>query len=204
MSHRVLFLCAFSTASMPKPNKEIKQVYSTIKKYILLLNNLLPNAIGHFWVTSEELYDRLIHAGVSKLLQLAHVTDACRRANTGEKFLAVWKWNNTLWYRSKLVHALDCDKNGDCTKHEVPLEQRHKGQYNSPNLKSTSPQVRININGERDYFVGKNIQELEQLNKALKELEGLDNAAKEAKLSECNECLVIAMKRVHVSNTIMF
>jgi hypothetical protein len=43
---------------------------------------------AHFWVTFEELYERLIHVGVSKLLKAVHVKEACTYADTGQIFLA--------------------------------------------------------------------------------------------------------------------
>ena len=171
--------------SKQNTNTAIKQLSASVRKFILLLNNKLPNSVGRFWVTYEELYERLVHAGVSKLLQVTHVKEACTYANTGQKFLATWKWNNKQYYRSKLVHDHECAINGDCAKNEVPLEQRHKAKSSSPNLKSTSPQTRININAERDYFIGQNIQEFDQLNKALTDLDKMENADRDAKLSEC-------------------
>ena len=99
-----------------------KKLLSTIKTLALQLNNKLPDNVGYYWVTYEELHQRLIHAGVSKLLSLDHVKDAVNRSNKGQRFLAVWTFNNTNYYRSKIIDVKDG------IKVDVPLDQRYKAK----------------------------------------------------------------------------
>ena len=68
--------------------KQIKKLLSLIKQDALKLNNLLPDEVSHFWITSEEFHERLLHAGVSRLLELSHIEDALQHSNKeGEKYV---------------------------------------------------------------------------------------------------------------------
>ena len=61
--------------------------FSVLRKYILPLNNALPEEFGIYWVVAEEIHQRLIHAGVRSSLILEMVEDALRNNNRGEKML---------------------------------------------------------------------------------------------------------------------
>ena len=52
-----------------------------LKKQLLILNNKLPQEIGKLWVTSNELHERLIHAGVHPSLRFEIVQDAIKPFN---------------------------------------------------------------------------------------------------------------------------
>ena len=166
---------------MPSDNaikEDIKKLLSSIKKKIIRLNNHLPADIAHFWVTSTEIYDRLLWAGVSRLLEIGHVEDAVRRLNPDQNLLAVWRWNNTNYYRCKQADL----HHRDGEKIDVPLDQRFKAPTPSPKKKksasmpttpksTTSPKARITINPERDYFLGQNHADFISINRELEELE---------------------------------
>ena len=77
---------------------------TTLKKNLLLLNNELPYENGSIWVTTKELYDRLIHSGVNPSLEFELVKDAVKRFNIDEKYLAVRFFNGVPYYRSKMCH----------------------------------------------------------------------------------------------------
>ena len=152
-----------------------KKLLSTIQNLLLQLNNKLPENLGYYWVTNEELHSRLIHSGVSKLLTLDHVKEAIARSNRAQKFLAVWRFNNTNWYRSKIVDAQDGIK-------VVPLDQRYKtkvtpvkiNRNKSTNMKTTTAgKVRIDIYGDQYYFRLNDIVECKLINEALEQLEDL-------------------------------
>ena len=170
--HSTYYLCMILiTAAMshPSPSPKSNSLLSTIKKNIIILNSKLPESLRGIWVSGIELHDRLIWAGVSKRLKLSHVEDALRRNNIGEVHLAVWKYNLVKYYRCKRAHILEGEKI------TLPVDQRFKTRTPqkkmNANISSTAPRARININPERDYFVGKGVTELEEINEALKMLE---------------------------------
>ena len=67
-----------------------------------------------FWVTADEMHQRLLHLGVRRSLSREMVSGALNRNNDGQKMVAVWKYQDERWYRSKAVHVADA----------VPLDQR--------------------------------------------------------------------------------
>ena len=182
-SHRVLFYQYFHrSAAMDR-----KKLLSTIRTLALQLNNKLPDNVGYYWVTYEELHQRLIHAGVSKLLSLDHVKDALVRSNKGQRFLAVWNFNNTNYYRSKLIDVKDG------IKVDVPLDQRYKAKitpvksnrFKSTNAKTTTAgTTRIDINPARDYFKHNGVVECELINESLERLHELSGKEDDSKISE--------------------
>ena len=109
-----------------------------LKKELLILNNKLPQDIGKLWVTSNELHERLIHAGVHPSLRFDIVKDAIKRLNGDAAFLATRSYLGIRYYRSQICH-LEADPT------DIPSGQRFKN-------KSTGVKNRININPERDYF----------------------------------------------------
>ena len=66
------------------------------------------------WVTADEMHQRLHHLGVRRSLSREMVSGALNRNNDGQKMVAVWKYQDERWYRSKAVHVADA----------VPLDQR--------------------------------------------------------------------------------
>jgi len=129
---------------------------SEIKRNIFPLNNALPDEVVSTWATAEELYNRLIHAGVRQSLTLQMVQDALRRNNTNGKHLKSWEYNKARYFRSASAHKND-EKTG-------PLEQRFK-------LKSTGRQIRVDINPPRNYFNSINNTSFTVINNALQKLE---------------------------------
>ena len=171
---------SFSTDSkqLKELRASIKKKQALIKRNILQLNNKMPESVASFWVTTEEMHDRLIHAGVSRLLRLDHVKDAVKRFNTNGIFLAVHTQSNTQYYRSQRHHAKD--------EGTVAIDQRYKpitpkkmSKAASIIPKSTSPKARLSIKPERDYFKGESIPEFESINMALENLEDMENKVKQ-------------------------
>lgn len=142
----------------------IKKNKAIIKKNILLLNNLLPEKLGVFWVTGEELRDRLVHSGVQSSLSLKIVQESLQRNNPNEMYLKPWKYNNVLYFRSTAVHNEANEK-----ENILPNEQRFKTG------KSTGRDNRVSISPSRNYFVGSNNVNTHNLlkltNQALEDLE---------------------------------
>ena len=84
------------------------------RSLILPLNNAIPEKFGTFWVTAEEMHQRLLHVGVRRSLSRTMVLEALRRNNTAQKMIAVWRHGDDYWYRSRAVDAADA----------VPADQR--------------------------------------------------------------------------------
>ena len=55
------------------------------RSLILPLNNAIPEKFGTFWVTAEEMHQRLLHVGVRRSLSRTMVSEALRRNNTAQK-----------------------------------------------------------------------------------------------------------------------
>ena len=139
--------------------KKRKQIESAIKRLILPLNNALPDNLQHFWVTAEEIHERLIHAGVAPSLTLSLVQEALLRNNKGETFVKRWEYGGVNYYRSTIANI-------HCNEHiDVPSDQRFKGK------KSTGYGNRININPQRDYFKNNDNKHFAALSKSLDDLE---------------------------------
>ena len=66
----------------------IKKILPVIKRNVLQLNNKLPESVAYFWVTTEEMYNQLIIAGVSRRLHLDHFKEAAQRFNVNE----IYSW----------------------------------------------------------------------------------------------------------------
>ena len=86
------------------------------RSLILPLNNALPEEFGRFWVTADEMHQRLLHLGVRRSLSRGMVSEALQRNNAGQKMVAVWEYQKEFWYRSKAVDAADA----------VPADQRRQ------------------------------------------------------------------------------
>ena len=85
-----------------------------VLKNILLLNNNIPQENAKYWVTVEEMRERLVGGGVDKALTVDIISDALRWANRNSCLLTNRKDGRTNYYRPA------------CYSHEVgsPLDQR--------------------------------------------------------------------------------
>jgi hypothetical protein len=121
-------------------NEERKRLNAVLDGAVLPLNNALPDDIQHYWVTIQELHQRLIHAGVPESLTLSHVQNALRYNNRNNKYVVKWEFGGVSYYRSVNAHIKEGD-NITC-----PSDQRFRGTT------STGSQHRIFINPEHNYF----------------------------------------------------
>lgn len=70
-----------------------------ILKNILLLNNNIPEANAKYWVTVDEMRERLVGCGVDKVLTVDIIADALKWANRGGCLLTNRKDGRTNYYR---------------------------------------------------------------------------------------------------------
>ena len=145
-------------------NTRIKKNKNVIKKNILQLNNSLPGKLGFFWVTGEELRDRLVHSGVRSTLSLKMVQESLQRNNPDQMHLKTWRYSDVTYFRSTAAHLKPKEK-----ENRLPNEQRFKTG------KATGRENRVSINPPQNYFVCCNNAEIRNLlevtNKALDDLE---------------------------------
>jgi hypothetical protein len=87
----------------------VKNKYTTpgtgIKRGILLLNNDLHPDLSSYWLTADDLWKRLIHAGVRKSLMLDMVHDALWCCNNNQSHLKVWEYNKMRFFWSATVNC---------------------------------------------------------------------------------------------------
>ena len=67
-----------------------------VRRLILPVNNALPEEFGTFWVTADEMHQRLLHLGVRRSLSREMVSEALRRNNAGHKMVAKWEYQKEL------------------------------------------------------------------------------------------------------------
>ena len=165
-----------------------------LKKQLLILNNKLPQEIGKLWVTSNELHERLIHAGVHPSLRFEIVQDAIKRLNGDGAFLATRLYLDIQYYRSQTCH-LEADPR------DIPSSQRFK-------IKSTGVKNRININPERDYFKTFEGNLLATINRAIETIIKEEKSkcksilsARSSHLTELHRCPGSNSRKKRVSNT---
>jgi len=142
-------------------NASRRDIESEIRKLILSLHNELPDNIKHYWVTAEEILQRLIHGGVSYTLKLSLVQEALKRNNNNDLFLVRHEYGGINYFRPTSVHLNDGENPA------LPVTQRFKG-------KSTDRPVRLHINPPHNYFVGEGAPSNDRLlsiNRALHALE---------------------------------
>lgn len=140
--------------SLENMSEKITTLRATVRKYILSLNNDLPDDVGAYWLTIKELHDRLIYSGVDRSLDISLVENALRHNNKGEKYLKRSDWGIDHYYRSINVHVED-------SSGVSPKDQR---------LENGRP-IRIFFMPERDYFIGRGNEKFEAINSALIEIE---------------------------------
>ena len=99
-------------------------VEKIIKRGIVTLDNSLPEDLGLFWLTAQEIHDGLVNAGVDRSLDLSFVQNALKYNNKGELHLKTWPYQGITYYRSKQVHATFATS--EQTNKTVPLDQRYK------------------------------------------------------------------------------
>ena len=100
-------------------SNRIKSLETIVKKKILLLNNDLPDDLGEYWLTVDELRERLIYSGVSSSLDVSLVISALQHFNRGELLMKRWDYQGIAYYRSMLAHLSD-------KSNIVPFQQRWK------------------------------------------------------------------------------
>ena len=137
-------------------SNRIKSLETIVKKKILLLNNDLPDDLGEYWLTVDELRERLIYSGVSSSLDVSLVISALQHFNRGELLMKRWDYQGIAYYRSMLAHLSD-------KSNIVPLQQRWKMKGGRT--------LRVGYNPDRDYFVGRGNAKFEAVNDALDEIE---------------------------------
>ena len=127
----------------------------------------LPKEVGKWWVTSNELHERLIYAGVHPSLRHEIVQDAIRRLNGDTTFLASPMFFGVNYYRSLLCHQ-------DADSGDIPSKQRFKNTSNG--VKN-----RMNINPKRDYFKTSEGNLLRTINEAIEAIIEEEKSEYEAK-----------------------
>ena len=145
-------------------------------------------------MTSNELHEQLIHAGVHSSLRFEIVQDAIKRLNGDGAFLATQLYLDIQYYRSQTCH-LEADPR------DIPSGQRFKN-------KSTGVKNRININPERDYFKTFEGNLLATINRAIETIIEEEKSKFESKLSgryshltELHSCPGSNSRKKRVSNT---
>ena len=73
-------------------SNRIKSLETIVKKKILLLNNDLPDDLGEYWLTVDELRERLIYSGVLSSLDVSLVISALQHFNREELFMKRWDY----------------------------------------------------------------------------------------------------------------
>lgn len=141
----------------------------SIHESIIPLNNSLPEEFGYYWVTSKEIHERLIHAGVDRSLKLTQVQNALKNYNPAQTKLKVHEYSGANYFRPTKVHLTDTTT--------VPSDQRFKG-------KATGPNNRINYNPPRDYFKNNGNGYFTTINENLLKLEEKEGREAEKKRSE--------------------
>jgi len=153
---------------------------AAVRKHILHLNNALPEEVGIYWVTAEEMQKRLIHSGVRSSLTVQMVSNALRLNNTDLMFIERRDFGGQIWFRSKAVHEKH-KENGNI----LPHNQRFK--------RKGGPQKRLAscINPARGYFrsvpnrhFASINTELEKLEQKMKEERQREDEERERQMSE--------------------
>ena len=70
-------------------NEERKRINAALSDAVLPPNNALPDDLQHLWVTVQEMYERLVYAGVPQSLTLSHVQNALRYKNRNDKHVVM-------------------------------------------------------------------------------------------------------------------
>ena len=150
-------------------SNRISSLQLIIKRKILLLNNDLPEDLGEYWLTVDELRERLVYSGVLSSLDISTLTSAIQHFNRGENLMKRWAYQDKVYYRSMLAHLHD-------RSNTVPLQQRWKTKGGRT--------TRVCYNPDRNYFVGRHNANFEAVNNALDEIE---NEREERKRKEREE-----------------
>ena len=124
-----------------------------VMKNILILNNQTPRENNMYWITIEEMRDRLVHCGVDKALTTNMIGEALKKVNRGESFLTRRHEGKTPYYRP----AIYSNESG------TPNDQRIV-------LKGSK---RLPITPQRDYFKSteQTVNMLAMVNQALVQLD---------------------------------
>ena len=104
-------------------------------KSLLQLHNYLPQEHGSFWVTVEEMRDRLVHCGVHHSLTVDMVQAALRSSNRGNTLLLKREFNGNSYY----VPTKFADESIVPTDQRFTTAKRDRAR-------------RININPNKDFF----------------------------------------------------
>ena len=131
---------------------------TAVKRNLLPLNNTLPSDLASIWLTSEEIYERLIFSGVDRSLTITMIRSALQHNN--DNHMAVWEYGGMNYFRSKESDLVD-------EKNKVPLEQRFK--------RKSGHKHRVMANPVRDYFVSHASDLLTTINRALLQIEKMNS-----------------------------
>ena len=163
-----------------------KDITWVIKRKVIILNDAMPIEVGMYWLTPNEMCERLIHAGVDRLLETSFVDDVIKNLNRGEVHLKSREQYGIRYFRSRLADEKD-------TENQLPLGQRFKF--------GGGPQRRISYHPTKDYLKTTHSKDLREMNYALQEWEKQEEEARERKRSECCSSIVLCSDPVlfHVS-----
>ena len=135
---------------------------SKLRKHVLPLNNALPEEFGIYWVSAEEILQRLIYSGVRNSLTLQMVQGALRHNNKDDIHIKTREYGGQNWFRSRIVD----DNNGEKKGNELlPHEQRFRRKGGARNRLASC------INPARDYFVHSENVHFTALNRELERFE---------------------------------
>ena len=134
------------------------------------LNNALPSNLLSIWLTTVEIHEMLLMAGVRRSSTVVMIADALRLSNNNELFMAMNKHGGTTYFYSKMAHLSDVRKS-------VPMQQRFS-------VTTTGRKRRVHCNPVRDYFIDSNNQHFGIINHALRELEGKEKKQKAKEMEQ--------------------
>ena len=91
---------------------------------IISLHNLLPQEQLVFWVTVDEIRQRLVEGGVSHSLTREHISNALRLHNRGQKLLEHRREATSTYYRPC---SFEFDNNTVADQRKSPSGRRLRG-----------------------------------------------------------------------------
>ena len=80
-----------------------KDITWVIKRKVIILNDAMPIEVGMYWLTPKEMCERLIHAGVDRLLETSFVDDVIKNLNRGEVHLKSREQYGIRYFRPTLA-----------------------------------------------------------------------------------------------------
>ena len=83
---------------------------------IISINSTLPKDQAKYWLTADEIHDRLVYCGVRRSLQVSHVDAALRRMGMRAGLVDRHPYNGIAYFRPSLYSDIE----------DVPNDQRWK------------------------------------------------------------------------------